>query len=96
MHDSPQAAEVETAAAKLFGALDTDMEGTLDAHELAGRLDDAELKDLDANHTGTLDRNEYAKAVAIRFKAADIDDNSTLDERELSSAEGAALLKLIR
>jgi hypothetical protein len=50
------------------------MEGALDAHKLEGRWDEPYFKDLDANRSGALDRNEYAKAVAIGFKGADIDD----------------------
>jgi len=53
-------AEVETAGAKVFATLDKDMESTLDANELAGRVTAEELQDLDPNHSGTLDRNEYA------------------------------------
>ena len=88
--------EVETAGAKIFAALDKDMEGTLNADELAGRVSAAELRDLDSNHSGTLDRNEYAKAVAIRFKAADVDDNGAVDARELDTKEGSQLLKLVQ
>jgi Ca2+-binding EF-hand superfamily protein len=59
-------------------------------------LDDAALKDHDTDNDGTLDHNEYAKVVAIEFKAADVDGDGTLDANELSTSSGAVLLKLIQ
>jgi Ca2+-binding EF-hand superfamily protein len=38
----------------------------------------------------------YLKAVEARFKAADRDNDGTLDEKELRSRAGQTLLRLLR
>ena len=89
-------AEVESAGAAIFATLDTDKEGTLDAHELAGRLSADDFAAIDTDHNGKIDRNEYARVVAIRFRAADSDGDGAVNERELDSPEGMALKKLVQ
>ena len=54
------------------------------------------MKDRDSDYDGTLDHNEYAKVVAMDFKALDVDENGKLDAKELNSPAAAALLKLIQ
>jgi hypothetical protein len=45
---------------------------------------------------GTLSKDEYLKVVERRFAAANRDGDGTLDERELRSRTGQALLRLLR
>jgi len=45
---------------------------------------------------GTLSKDEYLKVVEDRFKAADRDYDGTLDEKELRSRAGRALLPLLQ
>lgn len=78
----------------MFYAIDRDKDGTLDTKELAWRLDAAALMDRDTDRDGTLDHNEYAKMVAIEFKAADRDGDGSLDASELGTPAGATMLKL--
>jgi Ca2+-binding EF-hand superfamily protein len=82
-------------ASKVFLALDPDKDGTVDAKELAGRLDTAGLNAVDSDNDGTLDSKEYAKLVEAKFTAANPDGDGTIDDKELSSSAGGALLKLI-
>jgi hypothetical protein len=89
-------AEVKKAAAALFARLDPDHDGTLDRHELAGRLSARELMAADPDHDGTLTLDEYLAVVEQRFNAADPDRDGTLDGKELSTPAGRALLRLMR
>ena len=50
----------------------------------------------DPDHDGTLTKDEYLSLVEARFNAADPDHDGTLDAKELNSAAGKALLKLLR
>jgi Ca2+-binding EF-hand superfamily protein len=50
----------------------------------------------DRDHDGTVDRAEYLAAVEKAFRAANRDNDGTLDAKELSSAQGRALLRLLR
>jgi Ca2+-binding EF-hand superfamily protein len=50
----------------------------------------------DGDHDGTLDKDEYLAAVEKSFKAADRDSDGTLDAKELGTARGRALLRLLR
>ena len=79
----------------MFKKLDPDNDGTLDAKELTGRLDAAELKAADPDNDGTLDMDEYNAEIEKLFKAADPDNDGTLDEKELKSPAGQKLLLLI-
>jgi Ca2+-binding EF-hand superfamily protein len=84
------------AATRLFTRLDRDHDGTLDRRELRGRMVSKEFGAADGDHDGTLDKAEYLAAVEKAFKAADRDNDGTLDAKELSSAQGRALLRLLR
>ncbi len=44
----------------------------------------------------TPNKNEYAALVEKRFKAADKDNDGTLDKKELNSSAGRALLRLLQ
>jgi len=89
-------AEAKKAASAVFDRLDRDRDGTLDKRELAGRLSAKELDAADPDHDGTLTKNEYLAVVERRFNAANPDSDVTLDAKELSSAAGKALLRLLR
>jgi hypothetical protein len=89
-------AEAKKAASALFDKLDPDHDGTLDKRELAGRLSAREFAAADPDHDGTLTKDEYLAVVEQRFKSADPDNDGTLDARELNSAAGKALLRLLR
>jgi Ca2+-binding EF-hand superfamily protein len=88
-------AEAKKAAA-LFDKLDRDHDGTLEKRELAGRLSAREFAAADPDHDGTLTKDEYLAVVEQRFNAANPDKDGTLDAKELSSAAGKALLRLLR
>jgi Ca2+-binding EF-hand superfamily protein len=89
-------AEAKAAASTLFGRLDRDHDGTLDRRELRGRMVSKEFGAADGDHDGTLDKAEYLAAVEKAFRAANRDNDGTLDAKELSSAQGRALLRLLR
>jgi Ca2+-binding EF-hand superfamily protein len=89
-------AEARKAASALFDRLERDKDGTLDKHELSGRLSAKELAAADPDHDGTLTREEYLAVVDQRFSAADPDHDGTLDAKELNSGAGRALLRLLR
>ncbi len=44
---------------------------------------------------GTIDQKEYDKLVEIRFKAADPDNDGTLDAKELDTDAGKSLLLIV-
>jgi Ca2+-binding EF-hand superfamily protein len=89
-------AEAKKAASALFDKLERDHDGTLDKRELAGRLSAKELAAADPDHDGTLTKDEYLAVVEQRFNAANPDKDGTLDAKELNSAAGKALLRLLR
>ena len=89
-------AEAKKAASALFDKLERDHDGTLDKRELAGRLSARELAAADPDHDGTLTKDEYLAVVEQRFNAANPDKDGTLDAKELNSAAGKALLRLLR
>ena len=80
---------------KKFAKLNPDNDGTLDAKELSGVLNEAAIKAADPDNDGTLDQKEYAAVVEAKFKAANPDNDGTIDQKELDSSAGQELLKLI-
>jgi len=88
--------EARKAASAAFDKLERDHDGTLDKRELARRLSARELAAADPDHDGTLTKDEYLAVVEQRFKAADPDHDGTLDARELNTAAGRALLRLLK
>ena len=88
--------EARKAASAAFDRLERDHDGTLDKRELARRLSARELAAADPDHDGTLSKDEYLAVVEQRFNAADPDHDATLDARELNSAAGRALLRLLK
>ena len=66
------------------------------ARPAIGRLTAKELAIADPDHDGTLTLDEYLAIVEQRFKAADRDNDGTLEAKELRSPAGRALLRLLR
>jgi len=88
--------EAKKAASAVFDKLDRDHDGTLDRLELSRRLSPKEFAAADPDHDGTLTKDEYLAVVEQRFNAANPDKDGTLDAKELGSAAGKALLRLLR
>jgi Ca2+-binding EF-hand superfamily protein len=89
-------AEAKKAGSAVFDKLERDKDGTLDKHELSQRMSAKELAAADPDHDGTLTKDEYLAVVEQRFKAADPDHDGTLDAKELNTAAGRALLRLLK
>ena len=87
--------EVRHAASALFDQLDTDKDGTLDAKELRGHLNEQDFQANDTDHDNTLTKDEYLAIVEQRVKSTDTNHDGKLKIDELTSAPGAALVKLI-
>jgi hypothetical protein len=88
--------EAKKAASALFDKLERDKDGALDKRELARRLSAKEFAAADPDHDGTLTKDEYLAVVEQRFSAADPDHDGTLDAKELNTAAGRALLRLLK
>src|SRR5437899_2381869 len=89
-------AEAKSAASKLFDKLDRDHDGTLDKSELRGRLN---VKTFDAAATDryrTLDKNELVAILETRFKAANPDNDRSVNANELKSAAGRSIVRLLK
>ncbi len=56
----------------------------------------ADLAHADPDKDTTLTKDEYLALVEKKFKAADPDNEGTLDAKELHSKAGRALLKLLK
>jgi len=87
--------EVKTAAAAHFDRLEKDNDKALDAKEAAGVVGPKAFQAADADHDGTLSKDEYLALVEKLFKRADVDHDGTLSADELNSKSGAALRRLI-
>jgi Ca2+-binding EF-hand superfamily protein len=90
--------EAKKAASAAFDRLDRDHDGTLDKREPAGRLSAKAITitTADPDHDKTRTKDEYPAVVEQRFKAANLDNDGTLDVRDLATGAGAALLRLMR
>jgi Ca2+-binding EF-hand superfamily protein len=89
-------AEINKAADAAFDKLDADHDGTLDRKELGHRVSKAEFAAADTDHDGTLTKAEYETIVAKRFKAANPDNDTTIDVAELKTKAGHHLLRLLQ
>lgn len=87
--------EAEAGAKKVWEAINTDGDDTLEADELQGMLDAKGLDMADPDDDDTLDWAEYSALVKEKFKAANPDDDGTIDLKELESPAGQELQKLI-
>jgi Ca2+-binding EF-hand superfamily protein len=61
---------------------------------LGGRLNANAAADHDNDRT--LDKNEFLALVEKRFKVADPDNEGTIDAKELKSAAGNSLVRLLK
>jgi Ca2+-binding EF-hand superfamily protein len=87
--------DAKKTAAALFDRLDRNRNGALNKRELGGRVTPQEFAATDADKNGMLSKAEYLGIVEKRFKAANPDNDGTLDEKELASRNGRALLRLL-
>ena len=94
--------EAKAAAAALFDTLDANHDGTLTNEELGGRAE--VLRQLLPSPNpykmfaveGVMTKADYLSLTETRFKLADPDNDGRLDAKELDSAAGQSLLKLLR
>jgi hypothetical protein len=88
--------EINKAADAEFDRLDADHDGTLSRNELGHRVTKAEFAAADIDHHGKLTKDEYETIVAERFKAANRDEDATIDVAELKTKAGRHLLRLLQ
>ena len=94
--------EAKAAAAALFDTLDANHDGTLTNEELGGRAE--VLRQLLPSPNpykmfaveGVMTKDDYLSLTETRFKLADPDNDGKLEAKELDSAAGQSLLKLLR
>ena len=80
---------------KPLDKLDRDHDGTLGKRELRGRVNARDFAAADPDNDGTLDKNEFLVLVEKRFNAANPDNDGTIDAKELKSAAGRSLARLL-
>ncbi len=80
----------------MFDKLDVEKHGKLSHKEIQGRLSRKEFAAADADHDGTLTREEYLSAVEARFKAADANHDGKLTHWDFHTSHGRALARLLR
>ena len=95
-------AEAKTAAAAVFIKLDVGHDGIVGAKDLAGRMVTLEQLSQGPNpwmfwKTRTrYTKDQYLVLVETWFVAADVNDDGTVDAKELQTAAGQQLLKLLQ
>jgi Ca2+-binding EF-hand superfamily protein len=87
--------EVTAAASAHFDKLNKDGDSTLETKEVKGVMGPSAFKAADADHDGTLSKDEYLALVAKLFKQADSDHDGTLTAAEFHSKSGRSLKRLI-
>jgi hypothetical protein len=87
--------ELRAAGEAVFDRFDTDKDGLLEPKELGIRLPRREFDEADADHDGTLTREEFQALVEKRFHAADADGDQQISEKETHAPAGRALLRLV-
>jgi Ca2+-binding EF-hand superfamily protein len=86
--------EVKKAAIAQFETLDRKHTGTLTRSQLAGLVSYQQFQKANTEKNRTLDQNEFLALVEKLCRAADKDNDGTLDKKELQSSAGKALLRL--
>jgi hypothetical protein len=95
-------AEVKAAAAAMFVKLDTGHDGIVGAKDLAGRMVATEQLSQGPNPwmfwktRVRYTKDQYLVLAETWFVAADADNDATLDAKELQTAPGQQLLKLLQ
>lgn len=89
-------AEVQKPAADLFDGLATGHEDGLERKQIGSRISKKEFKSADADANGKLTKDEFMSLIEQMFKAADPDNEGTLDAKELRTKPGNSLLRLTR
>ena len=69
---------------------------TLSRCPCCSRLTKKDFAAADPDHDGTLSKDEYLAVVEQRFNAANTDNDGTIDDKELRSKQGRALLGLMQ
>jgi hypothetical protein len=88
-------AEMQAAAGAAFDRLNKDGDATLAYGEAKGHVDKKAFIAADPDDDTTLTKEEYVEMAEKLFKAADINNEGTLDARELRSRAGRALRRLL-
>jgi len=88
--------EVKAAAAAAFDRLDKDHASSLDRKALRANLSPEEFAAADADHDGTVSKDEYLALVERLFKEADTDHDGTLSKGLVHSKAGRTLLRLLK
>jgi hypothetical protein len=88
-------AEARKAAGAMFDRLERDHDGTIEPKEIGPRISKRDFALADADHDGTLTRDEYVALAETLFRAADVGGVGELGEKELHTAAGRALVRLI-
>ncbi len=89
-------AEMETAAGAAFDRLNKDQDTTLEYNETNGQLSKKAFIAADPDKDNSLTKDEYIAMAEKLFKAADLENDGTLDARELRSKAGRALRRLLQ
>ena len=95
-------AEVKAAAAAMFIKLDTGHDGIVGAKDLAGRMVTTEQLSQGPNPwmfwktRVRYTKDQYLVLAETWFVAADVNDDGTVDAKELETAAGQQLLKLLQ
>jgi hypothetical protein len=68
----------------------------VDESELQGRLTSTQFREADPDHDKTLTKNEYLVAARKALRAADRDNDNSVDANELQTPPGRVLILLMQ
>lgn len=97
-HDSDQTLELPeaiAAAAGVFDGLSKDRSQTVTRADIADRVGENDWSKVNKDRDQTLELDEWLTVARDRFTAADANHDGKLDARELDSAAGQLLVKMI-
>ncbi len=89
-------AEALAAGAKLYAAINTDGDETLEPDETTGRVEGDDWTAANPDGDETLEMDEWNAVIEARLKAADPDNDGSVDEAEFATPEGQKLLQVIQ
>ena len=84
--------EAQAACRQLFGSIDENRDGRLQAEEIKGRLGGPVQKAAGTDADGGLNFQEYAALLTARYKSANGNGDGLVDPSELNSLPGQLLL----